>query len=224
MPRPHPFDFAFGSVADQWFGEIRAAVSAEARDPFDLPQFTKLAPVKRILEEMQPEGTDPEMAEAVEEYLRLLFAAYHFWASGRHSQTLSRDVLERDLPSVAALGEGVMLPVLPPTYFRLPEHQFWGQLAEGQPHEPMDGFFLVGGAAGRAEWLVVAVLGLRDDRDGFSQISVSATNAELVAAAPARLPVLGPAMPGGDFAGFHSVTSVAEMLLLVRLALISSEQ
>jgi hypothetical protein len=70
----------------------------------------------------------------------------------------------------------------------------------------------------------VAVLGLREDRDGFSQISVTATSADVAAAAPSRQPALGPAMPGGDVAGFHSVTSVAEMLLLVRLALLSSEQ
>jgi hypothetical protein len=223
VPRPHPFDFTFGAVADQWFGEIRSVAEAAGRDLLDLAQFVRVAPVERILAEMQSEGADAATAEAAEEYARLLYAGYHFWAGGRVTRTLSRDALERDLQA-ATPAPGLPAHVSLPAYVRLPENRFWGQLAEGQPHEPMDGFFVVAGGGARVEWLVVAVLGLREDRDGFSQISVTATSGDLLAATPERRPLLAPAMPGGSAAGFHSVTSVADLLLLVRLALVSPGQ
>ncbi len=72
---------------------------------------------------------------------------------------------------------------------------------------------------------VVAVLGLRPDRDGFSQITVSATVADMLAAAATRRePPFGPVMDGGREAGFLSVTSEGELLHLAHLALLSATE
>jgi hypothetical protein len=222
--RLHPFDFAFSAVAAQWFPAIRAAADAAELNPLDLPQFTKLEPVQSILAAMQPEADAPDLVEASEEYVRLLYAAFHFSAAGSRTLSISREALERHIANPAPQPGGEASPELTgkAVYCRLPEHLVWAQVGEGEPHEPMDGFFVVAGGAGGAELLIVAILGLRVDRDGFSQISVLASAADLVAPLPAAPQPLAPAMAGGDVAGFHSVSSVAEMLLLTRLALASA--
>jgi hypothetical protein len=220
----HPFDFAFAGVGDSWFGEIRTAADSQHRDALDLAQFARLAPVERMLEAMQREGVEEPNVEAAEEYLRLLYAAFHFWLGGKRTTALDRETVERRLPGLAASESEPVSSFSIATYFHLPEHRFWGQLAEGEPHEPIDGFFLVRGGTRRTEWLVLAVLGLRADREGFSQISVTATTDDLLSATPVSNSLLPPAMPGGDIAGFHSVRSVADMVLLARLALISAGQ
>ncbi len=218
--RVHPFDVAFGLVADEWFGAIRSA--ADKLDASDLAQFSKLAPVERILSEMEPEQSGPETAERTDEYLRLLYAGYHFWDTGRRNRDVPREALESE--NTRFIGGKRPSPSLAgAVYCRLPEHWLWGQVAEGSPHEPLDGFFVVAGPGGD-EWIVVAVLGLRADRGGFSQISVTASKGDLVSATSLRQPFFPPVMSGGELAGFHSITSVAELLLLTRLALVSDGQ
>ncbi len=102
---------------------------------------------------------------------------------------------------------------------RFPERAFWSQVDSQAPHEPLDGVFVITGRAGR-EIVVLGVLGLRPERGGFSQITATAVPEDLAAArAAARQPPFDPAMDGGQVAGFRSVTSVAELLLLAHLAL-----
>jgi hypothetical protein len=209
MSRLHPFDFAFGPVAEEWFGEIRSEGGREARDP---GAFAKLPAVDRIMAEMRTEESNPE---ASEEYSRLLYAAYHFWEQGRQTVTLPDDFLEtpntqHPTPTTQVAG-----------YFSLPRNQFWAQVNPDEPHEPADGFFLV--STGR-EWVILVILGLREERQGFSQISLIATRSDMDNARPTRKPPLAPVMPGGEAAGFHSITSADELLYLVRLALISTRQ
>jgi hypothetical protein len=90
---------------------------------------------------------------------------------------------------------------------------------DAAPFEPVDGFFAVSALHSR-EVLVDAVLGLRPERDGFSQVTASASAGDLEAAGRAAPPPrFRPAMPGGVEAGLRSVNSVAELLLLASLAL-----
>jgi hypothetical protein len=64
------------------------------------------------------------------------------------------------------------------------------------------------------------VLGLRAERDGFSQISVVAHPDDLRAAPDlARPDRFEPVLEGGTRAGFRSIVSPAELLLLTHLAL-----
>jgi hypothetical protein len=74
-------------------------------------------------------------------------------------------------------------------------------------------------------YTVAAVLGLRPERNGFSQLSVTAAASDLVAAPKCiRQPPFEPVMEGGAQAGFHSVTSEAELLHLARVAMESARQ
>jgi hypothetical protein len=73
------------------------------------------------------------------------------------------------------------------------------------------------------EITVVAILGLRPGRDGFTQIALHLPPGDFVAAGSARRePPFGPLMEGGDVAGFRSVATPGELLQLVSLALAAS--
>jgi hypothetical protein len=79
------------------------------------------------------------------------------------------------------------------------------------------------GPAGGGDLTVVAILGLRSGREGFSQIAVTAPAAEMAEVEAAlQTPAFPPMMEGGAEAGFRSVTSEAELLYLARLALDSA--
>ncbi len=208
MTRPHPFDLVFGPVTDEWFPAIASEIGAG--DARDLGRFGKLAAVETIMARMQAEPA----AEQGDEYLRLLYAVYAFWRDGRHDLATTPDESSADSdPSITSA-----------VYCALPHHRYWAQPVPDGPHEPIDGFFVVPGPRDRDEWLVLSVLGLRPDREGFSQVSALVSTADFRAARSSREKPFAPAMPGGSAAGFSSVTSVAEMLHLARLALVSGQR
>ena len=217
MSRLHPFDLVFGEIAARRFGEIRDAMSSTTTG--DRRRFLQLAPVQTLLEELAPAET-PLRAALMEEYGTLLYAAYHYWLDGQRTFDVTMEDLDRAAEKPAsgdppANGEGAR-------YVRLPERRMWGQIGEGAPHEPLDGLFVVSGAGG-AELTVVAVLGLRPDRDGFSQIAVTAPRQDIPDAARARrIPLFAPLMEGGERAGFRSVATEGELMDLACLALISA--
>lgn len=215
MTRLTPFDLAFADLADR-FEEVRADAERQQRDPADRGQFASLPAVQRIVDEVAAAELVEAAPAAADEYLTLLYAAYHYWAAGRPTLRLTRE----------ALGDALSVrPPAPPTdlpdaaiYVQLPERLVWAQIGPEQPHEPMDGFFVVAGSGGR-ECTVVAVLGLRSGRGGFSQVAVIATPEELAAApGEARDPPFAPVLEGGDRMGLKSVTSPAELLWLAMLA------
>ncbi len=215
MSRLHPFDFVFAGFAAEHFPEIQR----EASDTnLDLGTLTRLPATQNALRTLG--GLDPDdSAPAITEYLLLLFAAYRFWAAGQPTRTVAKPPLEALLAQPpeehAALPDGAC-------YIQLPGHMFWATIGEDAPHEPLDGMFVIGNAAG-GDLTVVAVLGLRSGREGFSQIAVTAPAAEIAEVeATLRAPAFAPMMEGGADAGFHSVTSEAELLYLARLALDSA--
>lgn len=213
MTRPHPFDYAFAPVADGWFPEIRDEAAAGTRDATDLAQFLRLQSVQRMLGELagEPGGNG-------DGFLPLLYSAFRFWQNGRRTITVSRAVLE---PAMDDERESHRLPDVA-CYVQLPEHWIWGQVQPGAPHEPLDGMFI---APGERELIVTGVLGLRPGREGYSQITAAATARgyeEAVRATPA--PRFVPAMEGGRAAGFRSVRSNFELLLLASLALTASKE
>ncbi len=92
----------------------------------------------------------------------------------------------------------------------------WAAPAPGAAHEPLDGCFLVSGP-GRVR--VLAVLGARPEREGFTTIEAEAIPPMLPP--PARTDgstPLAPVLPAGERMGFVSVTSPAELLWLALLA------
>ena len=88
MSRVHPFDVAFGAVADEWFGTIAAATRGQVAD---LVQFARLDQVEQILAQLHPTEPTPETAQAGDEYLRLLYAGYRFWQGGRRTLPVARN-------------------------------------------------------------------------------------------------------------------------------------
>jgi hypothetical protein len=212
--RLHPFAYAFEPLADR-FPAIRDAAEALRRDTRDRAQFAALSEVQHLLQEIEAPDVLSRDPEAGVEYLAALHAAFCFWRDGKRTVSLSRAALE------ASLGEG------PPsdadfepytTYYQLPERWFWAQTAPAGPHEPLDGVFVVPGA-GRRDLTVLAVLGLRDDRGGFSQITVTTTLEDARrAASGGRTPPFAPLVPGGEAAGLRSLATVGEVLHLSLLA------
>jgi hypothetical protein len=211
VSRLHPFTHAFGPVADAWFPAVRADAAASGRDLDDRGEFAHLGTVQDHLAALAGEAD----AETMEQYLSLLYAAFRFWDAGRRTLSPARAELEPLLdraPGTPAIPGGAC-------YVQLPERWWWSRVDDAAPFEPMDGFFAVSALHGR-EILVDAVLGLRAERDGFSQVAASVSSADLQAAGSAAPPPrFRPAMPGGTEAGLRSVNSVAELLLLASLAL-----
>lgn len=219
MTRPTPYDLVFAPIADRIAG-LTAAAAQAGRDPRDRYQFAQVPEVQRLLHELEaPEVVDRDPA-AAEEYLVVLHAAYRFEAAGRRVVTTTRAQLEPWLSRLAPAGA----PRVPgdACYVRLPDRWFWARRGAGEPFEPLDGMFAVVSPRGD-EVTVVAVMGLRQERGGFTQVTVRARPGDFAEARTVcREPPFAPLMDGGAAAGFRSVASGAELLSLLHLALLSA--
>lgn len=218
MSTPDPFDLVFADLAARAFPPIRDEAGGVE---IDLATMARLRSAQSALQELGA----PELAEqdprAVGEYLALLYVAYRYWAGGEITVDVPRERLQRliDAPPDAA-------PPMPAaaSYLRFPTHWFWAQIAEDQPHEPLAGLFVVG-TSGAREVTVLAILGLRRDREGFSQIPLSVDRTGWEEASEIRRnPLFAPVMDGGSSAGFRSLASAGELVHLTHLALISGTE
>jgi hypothetical protein len=210
-----PFELVFAELAERHFGALAAEAAQRNQDLADRGQFASLPSVQRMLAEIEAPDLVERAPEAAAEYLSLLYAAYHYWSGGRPLIEIDRATLEERLN----VGLSVRRPTIRQAcYVQFPERLVWAQIEPNAPHEPLDGMFIVAGPQGR-EFTVVAILGLRAERGGFSQITAVATPEEFAAAAAeARHPPFAPVLDGGERMGFKSVTSAAELLLLASLA------
>jgi len=217
MTRLDPFGHAFAALAAQHFSEIQKEAVSLHKDTADLPQFTSLGTVQRLIDELESPEAVESQPEAAAEYMAGLYVAYRFWDDGLSIYPVSRERLEESLAA---------LPRTEPTsvpngscYVQLPERWFWAQIDPDQPHEPVDGLFVVEGAHGR-EMFFLVILGLRADRPGFSQVSLVARPDDLARAVnEARTPFFAPTVEGGKPAGLKSLTTEADVLLLAQLGL-----
>lgn len=217
MSRQTPFDLVFRDLVPE-FEALRTDAERQGHALRDLTTFAQAPAVQHLLQRVEaPELLEREPAAAAE-YLTLLYAAFRFWDAGERLVPVDRPALE---PALDTAPEPLRLAVPDSAcYVQLPHQWFWAQVGPGGPHEPLDGMFVAAGARGDA-LTVVAVLGLRPDRPGFSQVSLTAHPDDVQAApALARSDRFAPVLEGGDRAGFRSVTSAAELLLLTQLALI----
>lgn len=221
MRRRTPFELVFAELAEQHFPALAAEAAGRNQDLTDRGQFASLPSVQRMLAEIEAPDLVERAPEAAAEYLSLLYAAYHYWAAGRPLIEIDRAALEERL-NVGPTGRRPT--VRQACYVQIPERLVWAQVEPSAPHEPLDGMFIVAGPQGR-EFTIVAILGLRVERGGFSQITAVATPEEFAAApAEARDPPFAPVLEGGERMGFKSVTSAAELLLLASLATAESER
>jgi len=208
-PRPYPWTALVEALGDERFQEIQGELAAAGTDAFERDAFALVGAVGRVLRELVP---DDAPAEAVTGYLSLLHALYLHWAAGRQVRTVSRERLSAVLtaPPPPAIPPGVC-------YLQLPERQVWAAPAAGAAHEPLDGLFV---AADVRRVLVLAVLGFRPEREGFTTVEASVPCP--VVAAPPRADGSEPfssVLPAGERMGFFSVTSEAELAWLALLAL-----
>jgi hypothetical protein len=217
MSRLTPYDLAFAGDVEGLFTGVQAEASAAMKDATDMPQFVSLPSVQRIVSRIESPELLKANPAAAAEYHVLLYTAFRFWTTGKTVIPTGREILEN---SKRALTRDVQ--IRPPggaCYVQLPEHWIWAQVDADSAHEPIDGLF-VAQSAEEAQITIVAVLGLREEREGFTQISISVAKeeltdlAEVVGARPFE-----PVMDGGLQAGFKSVTSLGELLLLTHLAL-----
>ena len=219
MTRLHPFSYVFSDLGEARFHDIRDEALA---GDIDIATMAGLNSTQRLLEDLGSQAIVEQDPRRASEYLATLFVAYRFWSAGQHTLTVDRITLANCI-----VGDP---PIVGPTvphgacYIEFPTQWFWATIEEGSPHEPLEGMFVVTTKAD-SELTIVAVLGLRPDRDGFSQITLSASAADVLASASAlRDPPFAPVMDGGAEAGFLSVTSEGELLHLTHLALDSGTE
>lgn len=221
MTRPTPFDLALGSLTAELDG-LREAAARTGRDLHYREEFERSPEVQRLLARFQAPDLVAAHPEAAASYLALLYAAYRFREAGARLLAPSRARLEPALEGPPPRNP----PSIPggACYLQLPASWVWARSGDGGPHEPLDGCFLAADARGD-EIVVIAVLGLRAERGGFTQVTLHASPADFVAAAEERRdPPFGPLMDGGGAAGVRSVATAGELLLLMSLALAVSGQ
>jgi hypothetical protein len=219
VTRPTPFDLVFAPLADR-LAALTAAAAAAGRNPAERREFALVPDVQRLLADLETPDVVERHPEAADEYLTLLHAAYAFDAAGRRMVVTTRSQLEPWLVRLAPAAA----PRIPGgvCYVQLPAPWFWARRGDDGPHEPLDGMFAVASPRGD-EVTVLAILGLRSERGGFTQVTVRARPADFAAArAVRREPPFAPLMEGGMTAGFRSVASGGELLTLLHLALHST--
>lgn len=209
--RPLPWTDLLEAVGEQRFLDIREAVQTAGADAARIDAFVLLGPAGALLKELMPPDAP---GQAVTEYGALLHFLYLHWDAGQRLRTLDRAALDRALADFAPLGRPPAAPGV--TYVQLPERAVWAEPAAGEAHEPLDGCFV---ALTATHVRVLAVLGFRADRGGFTVME---------AAAPLPLAHPGPrtdgsapfasALPAGERMGFRSVVTPAELTALAFLA------
>ncbi|HET9984740.1 MAG TPA: hypothetical protein VFQ38_14180 [Longimicrobiales bacterium] len=222
---PYELVFGEGAFEAESFPAIRAEAEAHGIPTADPDRFLLLAAAGTLLRELVP---DDAPREAFREIGILLFQAYHFWRFDRRLFVLTEPLARSLATSTPHVGEWELTPPAPAGYLQLPRQLFWARVAEGEPAEPIDGFFwtMVGAEDPAmppyARLDLLLVLGLRPGRPGFSVMDVSAP----LGGGPghwADLEARGEAadfanvLPGGDVAGLHALVTDAEALKLCSL-------
>jgi hypothetical protein len=209
--RPLPWTALVEALGESSFDAMRSALAKAGIDPFDRDAFLLDGAVGRVLRDFVPADAP---AEAVTEYGALLHALYLHREHGSSVRVLERDAATALLaapPESAATAEAPHA-----VYVRLPERLVWAASAPGAPHEPIDGLFVLR-SPGR--WRVLAVLGFRPDRHGFTVVTADAASPPRPARRSDGSPPFATVLPAGERMGFFSVTTPPELVLLALLAL-----
>jgi len=210
MSRIAPFELVF-SVVEAQFEKVLEEAALSRIDATDPTLFVSLPSVQLILEQIESAQLLADSPAATGEYHMLLYMGFRFWDAGK----LVRDVVQ--LPN--CVTENLCEVPSGACYLRFPKRWFWAQIDQQAPHETLDGVF-VAQSSDLRQLNALAVLGLRPERGGFSQISVMAASEDLPAARlVSRTPRFAANMRGGAAAGFKSLASLGELLLLTQLAL-----
>jgi hypothetical protein len=205
--RPTPFELVFGSLADERFPKIRAALAAAGSDPTDRDAFLMLPEVLSLIRDIRP---DDGVGEGIDQLVALLHHAYLAWDAGRLTLAISDEHLDALLEPVAPVLSSPS--EVPRAYYaQFPERRIWAELIEGQAPEPMDGSFVY--ARNGGELRTLGIFGMRPDRAGFSVVESFGSRTEGLVR-PDGTSLFSSVLSGGADAGLHSVISPDELLEL----------
>jgi len=207
------------AIGTERFAQIRDALDQDRVDALDRDAFLLHGAVGALLREVVAPDAEPE---AVNAYGALLFMLYALWSHDWPVKTVDAAALRRAIETSAANRATVPDPgPITPVYVQVPPKLAWAEPAPGAPHEPLDGAFLT---VRRGTATVLAVLGFRGERDGFTTIEASA-----------RLPTAPPGLrgdgtsawssrlPGGERAGLLGVVDETELVALALLAVSAAD-
>lgn len=210
--RAYPWTELVAALGGARFDEIRSALAAAGADPLDRDAFLLPAAVGRVLRDLVPADAP---AEAVTSYAALLHMLHLHRDRGWPVRSLDRAAAVSVLTAAPAAAASGAAPGV--CYVQLPERLVWAAAAPGAAHEPMDGLFTV---LAPARVSVLAVLGFRPERQGFTTLAAEAP-------VPVRAPGPRPdgsapfatVLPAGERKGLFSVVSPEELAALASLAL-----
>jgi hypothetical protein len=230
--RQNPYQLVFGaeSMDDRLFPPI--AEEAEARDQSldDPERFLFLSSVGKLLQAIaepdayeRGEGDAVETDDALHQYGRLLYHAFHYWRDRKPTRRVDEEAVRWLLDDVTSVGDWRLTPPSPSGYLQLPRNLVWAEPARGLQPEPADGFFwrYVEPADGPPQLHVLLVLGVRPDRAGFSVVPATGVLddedhwAELDARPDGT--DFETTLPGGELDELYSVETAAEVLKLASL-------
>lgn len=157
-------------------------------------------------------------AFVVDRYAALLFAAYRFWRD-EAAEHACDEATVRALLEQGTLSADWSLTQAPESgYVMLPRNLVWSRVDESAPAEPLDGFFWVHGGD---ELTVVAALGVRAERGGFSVLDAAAAvpGAGHFAADPPPEGEFDNFLPGGEIQKLFGVRTSEALLRFASLVL-----
>jgi hypothetical protein len=212
MNRRLPWSDLVEAIGEEHFDEIRRALAASGVRDLDRDAFLLNGPAAAVLRELMP---DDAPADTVAAYSALLHMLYVTWARDWPLAFVSSDELRGALSSPRPLTHASTHPLV--CYLQLPERLVWAEPVSGDPHEPLDGVFVI---ATREKIHVLAILGFRREREGFTTMEGAI---ELPAPAPVSrrdgTHAFGAVMPGGNAAGLISLVDEHELATLVMRSL-----
>lgn len=232
--RVDPYELVFGaeSMDDRLFPPIAEEAQAREQPVSDPDRFLFLSSVGRLLHAIagDSEGPGPEGAaesdepdDALRQYGRLLYHAFHYWRARKPAVELSEERVRWLLDEVTSVGEWRLRPPSPAGYLRLPRNLVWAAPGPGLQPEPADGFFwtLVDEDDASPELNVLLTLGVRPDRPGFSVVPATGVLDDVPHWAEADARRDGPdfetTLPGGELDHLYSIENAAELLKLASL-------
>jgi len=157
-------------------------------------------------------------AFAVDRYAALLFAAYRFWREGAVEYTCDEATVRALLEHGTAPADWSLTHAPGSGYVVLPRNLVWSRVEEDAPAEPLDGFFWVRSGD---ELTVVAALGVRAGRGGFSVLDAAAPvpGAGHFAADPPAEDEFENFLPGGEIQKLFGVRTSEALLRFASLVL-----
>ena len=167
-------------------------------------------------------GTGPS-DDALTQYGRLLYHAFHYWREQKPTRRVDEDGLRWLLDEVTSVGDWTLNTPTGSGYLQLPRNVVWAEPAPGLTPEPVDGFFwrYTEPEDEPAHLHVLLVLGVRPDRAGFSVVPATGVldterHWAEVDARPDGTD-FETKLPGGDMDALYSVENAAEVLKLASL-------